>query len=175
MGAQVEVYIAVGSNVAPERNILRALELLEQVGLPVEATSTFYRTQPIDRPGQPWYRNGLWRVKTDIPLRRLQFDVLRGVESKLGRIRTDDAYAPRPLDLDVIIYGETVSCEPDLVVPDPDIYRRPFLAGPLMELEPALNLPGSGHSLRDLEIIAQVADLEPDHELTAAIKNRIGG
>lgn len=173
MGSPVEVYIAVGSNVEPETNILRALELLEQAGLPVQASSTFYRTEPIDRPEQPWYRNGVWRVTTDVPARHLQFDVLRGIEAKLGRVRTDDTYAPRPLDLDVIIYGEKVLCEPDFAIPDPDIYTRPFLAGPLLELAPGLRLPDSGRSIDGLEIVSQARRLEPDEALTGAIKNRI--
>ena len=175
MGVPISVFIAVGSNVEPEKNILRALDLLDDAGLTVESSSTFYRTEPIDRPEQPRYRNGVWRVWTAVPVRRLQFDVLRGIETTLGRVRTEDPYAPRPLDLDVIIYGDAVVRDEDLVLPDPDIYTRAFLAGPLTELAPSLRLPDSGRLVRELEATAQARTLEPDEKLTSAIRNRIGG
>ncbi|MEX2015500.1 MAG: 2-amino-4-hydroxy-6-hydroxymethyldihydropteridine diphosphokinase [Candidatus Hydrogenedentales bacterium] len=175
MGAPVDVYIAVGSNIEPQANILKGLELLEQSGLPVAASSTFYCTQPIDRPEQPHYRNGVWRVRSDLPVRRLQRGVLRRIEAAVGRVRSDDAYAARQLDLDVIIYGETVLYEADFRVPDPDIYTRPFLARALQEVAPGLRLSDTGRRIDELEILAQARGLEPDEALTRAINDRISG
>jgi 7,8-dihydro-6-hydroxymethylpterin-pyrophosphokinase len=74
----------------------------------------------------------------------LKFEVLRRIEAALGRRRGPDKYAPRPIDLDLLLYGDSVVEEPDLVLPDPDLRTRPFLAAALQELAPGLIEPVAG-------------------------------
>jgi 2-amino-4-hydroxy-6-hydroxymethyldihydropteridine diphosphokinase len=165
-------YIAVGSNVSPRENIVRALEMLQR-RVNVRGVSTFYRTPPLKRPEQPEYRNGVFWVRTDLSPRALKFDVLRQTEEGLGRVRTEDAYAARTIDLDLILYGDRMTNSDELVLPDPDIRARAFVAVPLLELAPALRLPDSGEALADIVNAAMCQDLEPDHELTDTLRARI--
>ncbi|MGQ9648805.1 MAG: 2-amino-4-hydroxy-6-hydroxymethyldihydropteridine diphosphokinase [Phycisphaerae bacterium] len=157
----VDAFIAVGSNIGPEQNVANALTLLQQQAR-VLASSTFYWTPPLSRPDQPRFLNGVWRIRTDLSPGSLKFDVLRGIESKLGRARTADKYAPRPIDLDIVLYGRLVLSEPDLQIPDPDIRRRPFIAVPLLELAPDLTMPDTG------EPIASLVDQQTAMHLEAA-------
>lgn len=113
------------------------------------AISMVYRTQPVGPPGQPLFLNCVVEIRTDVPPRELKLRVLRGIEARLGRVRNNDKFAARTIDLDLILYDDLVTSSIDLVLPDPDIPRRPFLAIPLYELEPGLVLPGSGLRVQD--------------------------
>jgi dihydroneopterin aldolase/2-amino-4-hydroxy-6-hydroxymethyldihydropteridine diphosphokinase len=140
-------FIAVGSNIEPEQNVREGLRRLSQ-RLSIKAVSTFYRSLPLGRPEQQPFINGVVEVETDVPPEQLKYGVLRAVESEMGRVRTADTYAPRTLDLDILLYDARMISSPDLTVPDPDIVSRPFLAVPLAELAPEAVLPGDGRSLR---------------------------
>jgi len=142
-------FIAIGANINPERNVARAVEMLaEAVG--ICAVSTFYETAALDRPQQPAFYNGVVRVETQMAPLALKQQVLREVESRLGRRRTADKYASRPIDLDLILYENLVVTSEELTLPDPDIYTRAFVAVPLHELAPELVLPDTGRSLASL-------------------------
>ena len=136
-------YVGLGSNLSPEANIPRALESLAK-GVRLDALSTFRRTAPVGPAGQPPFVNGVARIRTDLAPRPFKFEVLRGIEARLGRRRGADKYAPRPIDLDLLLYGDLVVSEPDLVLPDPELRTRPFLAAALLELAPGLVLPVAG-------------------------------
>lgn len=168
----VEVFIAVGANIDPEQSITRALGQLA-ARVRVTGVSTFYRTAPLARPGQPPFLNGVWRIETSIPPRPLKFDHLRAIEQCLGRIRTEDRYAPRTIDLDILLHGDTVIDEPDLKLPDPDIYTRPFVQRPLLELHPDLVLPDTGRALADVTAAAAMADLQPMKDFTQRLRQLV--
>ncbi len=168
----VDAFIAVGSNIEPERNVPRALECLMR-RVEVTGVSTLYRTAALGRPEQAPFINGVWRIKTAIGPRELKFRVLRSVEGELGRVRTEDTYAPRTIDLDIAVYGELVVDEQDLVVPDPDIAGRPFLAVPLVELEPGIHVPGMDRPLADCRVARERGGLEPLPELTALLREKL--
>ena len=138
----VTAFVAVGSNIDPQSNIPAALELLKQ-HVHITGSSTFYRTEPVGSADQPSFVNGVWRVETCLGPRQIRLQVLSRVERRLGRVRTEDKFAPRTIDLDLTLY-ECLQCdEPDLVLPHPDV-SRPFVHVPLMEL-----LEGLPDSLRD--------------------------
>jgi 7,8-dihydro-6-hydroxymethylpterin-pyrophosphokinase len=105
--------------------------------------------------------------------RYLKFEVLRGIEAELGRVRTEDKYAARTVDLDIAIYGDAVVSEPDLRIPDPDIRKRPFIAVPLLELAPFLMLPDTGEALSSLASAKARADLEPVSSFTARLRKKV--
>jgi len=165
----VRVLVAVGSNIAPERNVPAALDMLAHQAR-LTGVSTFYRTAPLDRPEQPPFLNGVVRIETHQPARALKFQVLRAIERRLGRVRTEDAFAPRTIDLDIALYGHAVIDEPDLRVPDPDIRERPFLAIPLLELEPDLVLPDTGEELASLVQPEWASTMRPDESLTENLR-----
>ena len=99
---------------------------------------------------------------------------MRSIEAELGRIRTQDKYAARTIDLDIALYGDEVINEPELVIPDPDIQKRRFIAIPLLELNPSLVLPDTGEQISSLDIIKSGKDLEGLHAFTENLRERIG-
>jgi 2-amino-4-hydroxy-6-hydroxymethyldihydropteridine diphosphokinase len=167
------VYVGVGSNIDPERHIVEALVRLRQ-RVRVTATSTFYWTAAVGPAGQPRFLNGIWPVATDLPARELKLEVLRGIEAKLGRTRTADKYAPRTIDLDIVLYGDEVIDEPDLRVPDPDIRKRAFIAVPLLELAPNLVLPDTGDELASLAIVQERRGLDAAGEFSERLRALLG-
>jgi 2-amino-4-hydroxy-6-hydroxymethyldihydropteridine diphosphokinase len=166
---QQNVFVGVGSNIKPERHILAALKLLQE-RVAVTATSTFYRTRAVRGSNQPDFYNGVWRIATSLQPETLKFDVLRTIEAELGRARTDDTHADRPIDLDLVIYEQRCNHSTDLVLPDPDIRRRAFLALPLFELAPALTLPDTGESIADIAAGMNTSAMHPLPEFTASLK-----
>jgi dihydroneopterin aldolase/2-amino-4-hydroxy-6-hydroxymethyldihydropteridine diphosphokinase len=141
----VEAYVAVGSNIEPETNIVSALKLLRSE-VEVTGISTFYRTRALNRPEQPDFLNGVLAIRTKIEPRELKYGVLRPIEEQLGRVRSEDKFAPRTIDLDIVLYGDRCVQDGDLHIPDPDI-RRSFVGIPVLELATEIILPDSGEAL----------------------------
>lgn len=142
----VRVLIGVGANIAPEQNIVDALDALAVQEM-ITGVSRFYRTPAIDRPDEPDFLNGVVRIETTRSPQALKFDVLRVIEDKLGRTREPDPFASRTIDLDILAFGELVVVEEGLCIPDPDLRTRPFLAAGVLELEPTFRMPDDGASL----------------------------
>lgn len=166
-----KVYLSVGANIAPEQNILRGLRLLAR-SMPLEGISTFYRTAAIDRPGQPDYLNGVVSLTTDLAPGRLR-DLLREIEHALGRVRTEDPYAARTLDLDILLFGDAEVQSDTLHIPDPEILERPFLAAGLLDLDPDLRLPGASVNLSEYIDPTAVAALETADAFTRELKENL--
>jgi len=131
-GASAVALVGVGSNIEPERNIAAALEILVTM-VSVTQSSTFYRTGAIGRPDQPDFINGVWQIETSMSPSQVKFEVLRRIEEQLGRTRTDDKFAPRTLDLDLLLYNDTVTHGNTLTLPHCDL-ERPFIYVPTLEL-----------------------------------------
>jgi len=165
------VFVSVGSNIDSEENVARALRLLDaQLG--IHEVSTFYRTPALNRPGDPPFVNGV--VEVDDRLRPTEVKkLLRNIERTLGRERTDDRYAPRPMDLDLLLYGDQVSSSDAVTLPHPDIRERPFVAIPLLELAPDLVLPGSGMALRSVVDSLPPYPMDPLPDLTRRLRTEI--
>jgi 2-amino-4-hydroxy-6-hydroxymethyldihydropteridine diphosphokinase len=165
-------FIGVGSNIEPAENVKKALRLLaSQVN--IVAISNVYSTEAEGRPDQPSSYNCVVEIETDIPPEELKQTVLRKVESELGRKRTKDKFAPRTIDLDLILYGDLVLNTGDLVLPDPQIATRPFLARPLFELEPNLIMPGVGLSLKKVVAQLKSVKMEPLKQYSGLLKKEI--
>ncbi|MGD9495227.1 MAG: 2-amino-4-hydroxy-6-hydroxymethyldihydropteridine diphosphokinase [Armatimonadota bacterium] len=167
------VLIAVGSNIDPKRNILAAVRALGR-RVRIVGVSTIYRSGPLERPGQPDFHNGAIECETDIPPRELKLGVLRGIEADLGRVRTEDKHAARTIDLDLAVYDGVSIAEPDLTIPDPEIAHRPFLAVPLAELAPDLELPGVGRTLSEIASAFRAHGMEPLPQYTHVLREGIG-
>jgi 2-amino-4-hydroxy-6-hydroxymethyldihydropteridine diphosphokinase len=145
----VRAFIAVGSNIEAERNVAAALELLGR-SVRIVAVSRFYWTPALGAPGSPDFLNGVVEIETELEPRELKRRVLLELEDELGRERGAEKFAPRTIDLDLVLHGDVVCNEEGLVLPAPEILERPFIALPLLELEPALVLPGVDRPLREL-------------------------
>jgi 2-amino-4-hydroxy-6-hydroxymethyldihydropteridine diphosphokinase len=157
------VFVAVGSNVDPEENVTRALRLLsDEVG--IRAVSTFYRTPALNRPQDPPFVNGVVEVGDALGPVDLK-KVLQNIERAVGRERTADRYAPRTVDLDLLLYGDRV--------PHSDIRERLFVAIPLLELAPDLILPDSGTALRSVVDSLPSYPMEPLADLTRRLRTEV--
>lgn len=162
------VFIGVGSNIAPEVNIRTAIRLLAR-RVRIVAISTFYRTEAEGAPGPPFI-NGVVEVETDIRPDALKRDVLRPIEEVLGRKRTADKYAPRKIDLDILAYDGLALMTDDVVIPDPLIEERAFLAVPLAELAPDMTLPGLRRPMREVALAHAGHRMKPLPDLTNSLK-----
>jgi 2-amino-4-hydroxy-6-hydroxymethyldihydropteridine diphosphokinase len=140
-----EAYVGIGSNLGDrEENIRRALELLgAEPHVEVVAVSALRETDPVGLLEQPDFVNAAAHVRTDLSPREL-LDRLLGIERELGRVRTGERYGPRTIDLDLLLYGQEIVEEPGLRVPHPRLAERRFALEPLLDLDPALNVPGRG-------------------------------
>jgi 2-amino-4-hydroxy-6-hydroxymethyldihydropteridine diphosphokinase len=168
----VVAYIGVGSDIEPERNVAAAVAELKQHAT-VLAVSTFYWSPALRRPDAPRFLNGVVKIETALAPRDLKFSVLRPLESRLGRTRSADKYAPRTIDLDLLLYGSRVIEEADLRVPDPDIRTRVFLAGPLVEVDAGLCLPGTGEPIAAFVDDEALRALEPARDITQRLRETI--
>lgn len=164
-------FVAVGSNIEPEKNVRKGLAKLA-ARVDVRDLSTFYRTPALGRPEQAAFFNGVVEVDTPLGPRDLK-TVLREIETECGRVRTDDKYAARTLDLDVIVYDDFVISEEGLTLPDPEIPARPFLAVPLAELAPELALAGDGRRMSELARSHAHHQMEPLTAYTKCLKETV--
>lgn len=147
------VVVALGANVGPSvRNIQDALARLEQsLGVRVRASSC-WETEPVDcPPGSPPFVNAaaVFRAPaghTPESLLRL----LQQIEKEFGRRPKQVLNEPRPLDLDLITFGEVVCSTPNLTLPHPRAKMRRFVLAPLAELAPRLVLPGGSETVSEL-------------------------
>lgn len=144
--------ISLGSNIEPEVNLTAAVERVADVLQVVAASRVFVSAAvaegPISR-SMPEFLNAAVEIMTDLSAADLKYGVLRDVEAHLGRRRGSDRNAPRPIDLDIALYGdEVIESEPlGLQVPDPEILTRAHVAGPLADLAPERVHPVTGDSL----------------------------
>ena len=139
----VLAWIGLGGNLGePRLAISRALaQLNEDRGNDVEAVSAFYRTAPIGITDQPEFINSVARVRTaDAPQGLLE--KLLNIEARLGRVRTEQQFGPRVIDLDLLLYDHIQMDTPYLTLPHPRMHLRRFVLEPLFELEGDLALPG---------------------------------
>ena len=142
-------FLSLGSNVEPEKNILEAIKLLSKHA-EILKSSTVYLTEPLLHKPQPKYYNCVVKIETVIEPRKLKFDILRAIEDELGRNRTEDKYAARTIDIDILLYGDLRLSAEDLVIPDPEIENRAFLALGLYEVEPGLILPATNRPIKEI-------------------------
>ena len=167
-----KAYVGVGSNISPEKNIDDALMKLTH-HVTVTGVSTFYRTKPLKRRDQNDYLNGVWRIQMSLSPEELKYAILNAVERELHRRRTGDKYASRTIDLDLLLYDDLVASEGTVILPDPDIYLRPFIAHPLFELEPELILPDTRTPISVLAETMPMDGLTPDTNFTVLLRRRI--
>ena len=168
----VRAFIGVGSNIRPEENVRKALQLLASK-VSILEISTVYSTEAEGQPELPRYYNCVVEIETEASPTQLKHEILRQIEKELGRERTEDKFAPRTIDLDLILYDELVLTSDDLVLPDPQIPNRPYLAIPLYELDSELILPGTGLRIEEVAGQLEHSSMIPLRFYTAFLKKEI--
>lgn len=154
------VYIGLGSNLAePLQQLRAALNAIAQ--LPhstLVARSSFYVSDPLGPADQPRYVNAVAALDTELQPWAL-LDGLQRIEQEQGRVRKEERWGPRTLDLDVLLFGDRLIDDERLTVPHYHMHARPFVLYPLAELAAELQLP-DGRSLATLLDACPFAGLE---------------
>lgn len=144
-----KVYLSLGSNLGDrEGNLQRAMEAIEKEEIRVVSRSNIYETEPQDVLQQPWFLNVVVSGETRyFPLQLLS--VLQRTERELGRVHRGSARrGPRVIDIDILLFGETVMETAGLVIPHPRMFERRFVLEPLLEIAPDLKHPGTKEPLK---------------------------
>ena len=144
----VTVYLGLGSNMGKRQdNLDEALSLLSH-RLRMEKVSSVYDTEPVGDMDQPRFLNLVCQVYTRLaPMELLA--LAKGIELKLGRA-PGKSNAPRPIDIDILLYGDQIVETPELVIPHPRMAERAFVLIPLAEIAPNLVHPPGGKTTKEL-------------------------
>lgn len=147
MTEMMTVFLGLGSNLGDrQENLDRALDYISQ-RLRLGKVSSVYDTEPLGDTDQPHFLNMVCQVFTYLEPAAL-LTLAKGIERKLGR--TGKTGAARPIDIDILLFGEQVIDTPDLVIPHPGMTGRAFTLIPLAEIAPDLVHPGSGQTIKQL-------------------------
>jgi len=148
MSEAIEVYLGLGSNMGDRSaNISEALALLSRK-LQMRKVSAVYDTEPRGDTDQPRFLNLVCQIYTHIEPAGLLV-LAKGIETKMGRV-SGKRNSPRPIDIDILFYGDQVMETPQLVIPHPRIAERAFVLVPLAEIAPGLKHPVSGQTMKEL-------------------------
>lgn len=146
----INVYLGLGSNLAePSVQISRALRALAKIkDTTVVSCSSLYASLPMGPKDQANYVNAVVHLHTILP----PLDLLaatQAIELEQGRERKNERWGPRTLDIDILLYGNEMINNDELVVPHYGMNVREFVLYPLLEINPQLCLPG-GEMLADI-------------------------
>ncbi|UCE97179.1 MAG: 2-amino-4-hydroxy-6-hydroxymethyldihydropteridine diphosphokinase [Dehalococcoidia bacterium] len=149
----VTVYLGIGSNMGDRKeNIEKAIDYLSQK-LRVTEKSSIYDTEPVGIREQPRFLNMVCQVKTMLKAADLLV-LAKAIESKLGRM-PGKRNSPRPIDIDILFYGDEIINTPELRIPHPRLTHRAFVLVPLAEIAPTLvhplNRKSAGELLKELK------------------------
>ncbi len=142
-----QVYIAAGSNIEPERHLAMAVRELERE-FPGVRFSPWYRNRAVGFEGEDFI-NLVAGFATELEVSEV-LSRLHAIETLCGRPRHAPRWAPRSMDLDVLLYGDLICEEPHLKLPRPDLVKRPYMLGPLAVLAPEVVHPILGETIGEL-------------------------
>lgn len=136
------VWIGVGSNLLnPKKQVDRAVQALSRLPITqLVAISSYYRSRPLGQFCQSDFLNMIVVLDTHLSP-ELLLSFLQYIELQQGRVRNNIIWQPRTLDLDILLFGKNVICNPKLIIPHYDILNREFVIYPLIELEYNLVFP----------------------------------
>lgn len=138
----IRAFIGLGANLAePLSQLRQAVSALSR--LPdshLVACSPLYQSSPMGPADQPDYLNAVVALDTDLSPHAL-LDELQRIEREQGRVRKAERWGPRPLDLDLLLYGTRVLEDARLTLPHYGMRSRAFVLLPLADLAPGLVLP----------------------------------
>jgi 2-amino-4-hydroxy-6-hydroxymethyldihydropteridine diphosphokinase len=157
------VYLSLGSNLGERvANIKTAIDRLGSLG-EVVVVSSFYETEPVEFTAQPWFLNCAVKFHTQKMPRQLLNGVLN-IEKRMGRRRVQDK-GPRIIDIDILLFGNSVVDTKDLTIPHAAMHTRRFVLEPLAEIAPELRHPVLKSTVREL-----LDGLPPGQEVKRAKK-----
>jgi 2-amino-4-hydroxy-6-hydroxymethyldihydropteridine diphosphokinase len=142
------VYLSLGSNLGDRAgNLSAAIERLRALG-EVIAVSSFYETEPVEFTAQPWFLNCAVKLDTEKTSTHLLAGIL-DIEQQLGR-RRGQRNGPRVIDLDILLFGDSIVKAHGLTIPHPAMQERRFVLQPLAEIAPDARHPVFQRTIREL-------------------------
>jgi 2-amino-4-hydroxy-6-hydroxymethyldihydropteridine diphosphokinase len=142
------VYLSLGSNIGQRQEQLRvATERLRGLGR-IISISSFYETQPVEVTDQPWFLNCAVALETNLPPQQVLEEIL-AIERDMGRERTRKK-GPRKIDIDILLFGDSIIKSPQLTIPHPAMHLRRFVLEPLAEIAPEARHPLMNKTFREL-------------------------
>ena len=142
-GSSVLAWVGLGGNLGdPAAALQDALDALGRIfGVELSAVSSVYQSAPDGLSAQPDFLNAVARIDTSLEPGELLEQLLR-IETEQGRVRLGERFGPRLIDLDLLLYNETVLQSEGLTLPHPRMLERRFVLEPLAELEGDMGFPG---------------------------------
>jgi 2-amino-4-hydroxy-6-hydroxymethyldihydropteridine diphosphokinase len=147
-----EAFIGLGSNLSsqsggihknPRNQVTDAIKTItKSAQMTLVAVSSFYQTAAIGPGDQPDYINAAITIETSLDAYAL-LEVLQQIENQQGRVRKEH-WGARTLDLDILVYGQSIVTTAQLTLPHPRAHERAFVLAPLADLNPNLSIPGHG-------------------------------
>jgi len=142
------VYLSLGSNVGDRAaNLNAAIARLGAFG-EVVAVSSFYETEPVEFAAQAWFFNCAVKLDTEKMPKQLLAAIL-DLEQKMGRRRVQKG-GPRSIDIDILLFGNSIVDTQGLTVPHPAMHQRRFVLEPLAEIAPDIRHPVFKRTIREL-------------------------
>jgi 2-amino-4-hydroxy-6-hydroxymethyldihydropteridine diphosphokinase len=142
------VYLSLGSNMGdPANNLNTAIAGLRDLG-EVAAVSSFYETEPVELTAQPWFLNCAIKLDTEKMPKQLMSGIL-DLEKEMGRRRQQNK-GPRIIDIDILLFGNSIIETKGLTIPHPAMHQRRFVLEPLAEIAPEVRHPVFKRTVREL-------------------------
>jgi len=142
------VYLSLGSNLGDRRgNLTAALQRLREV-MELHSISSVYETEPVGYLDQPYFLNLVCCGKTWLSAEEL-LQYIKSIEGALGR-KSSFRNAPRPIDIDILLYEDLRLQQEHLAIPHPRMAERAFVLIPLVEISPHVVDPVSGRTAEEL-------------------------
>ena len=156
----------MGSNIGDrESNIAQAISILE-VSQDIDniTNASFYLTEPMYNKEQEYFINTVVGLETVLKPFEL-LDLIKNIESMLGRKQQKKKNMPRTIDIDILVHGESVMETEELIIPHPHIIHRKFVLIPFDEIAPDYKIPLINSSVHELLVNCKDQSFVPLHDM----------